>query len=486
MKRLVLLYVPLLLIAGTACQKRVENLPAAPPSPGQPVGTASALDLLRDSVYLFSKEVYLWEDLIPGYEQFNPRQYQGTTELAAASGVMNAIKKLQPLDRFSFVTSRESSTALQTGQNVDYGFFVKAAAVDVAEPIDSIRWFVTYVYDQSATGRAGVKRGWYINKINGTTLGYDQASISTLNNTFFGTGTSASFEFVQPDGTATAANLSKTSFTSNSVLHKSVINAGGKKVGYLVFNQFFGEPSRTELSEAFNLFASAGVNELVVDLRYNPGGSTETQNALANAIAPAAASNKVMYKYVFNKKLQEGNFPLLKTRPGFASVSFSEATNTERFGVTGKLNLSRVFFIVTHSSASASELVINNLKPYMDVKLIGDTTYGKPVGFFPIDINNLSIYPISFKTVNSAGNADYYAGFAPDKLSPDGVTKNWGDVSEPCLASALRYISSGNFRGAYGSSTALADRQMRMQKALEPLTEKLEAKRFTGMFVEKP
>ena len=106
------------------------------------------------------------------------------------------------------------------------------------------------------------------------------------------------------------------------------------------------------------------------------------------------------------------------------------------------LNLNRVFFIVTNGTASASELLINNLKPYMDVKLIGDTTYGKPVGFFPVDIYNYSIYPISFKTVNSAGNADYYNGFAPDKIAPDGVSKNWGDITEPSLASALKYIST--------------------------------------------
>ena len=485
MKKSFHVYLSVAVLFFAACQKQIEQVATPPQTPGEPVTSASALDLLRDSVYLYSKEVYLWEDLIPAYEQFNPRQYQGATELAAASNIMNAIKKLQPLDRFSFATSRESSEGLQTGQNVDYGFFVKAAATDVVEPIDSVRWYVTYVYDQSATGRAGVQRGWYINKINGAAIGYDQASINTLNNTFFGTGTSASFEFVKPDGTVAATNLSKTSFVSNSVLHKSVINTSGKKVGYLVFNQFFGEPSRTELNEAFSTFKSAAINELVVDLRYNPGGSTETQDALANYIAPASASNKVMYKYIFNKKMQTGNFPLLKTRDGFGNVSFAESVNTERFGVTGSLNLSRVFFIVTGSSASASELIINNLKPYMEVKLIGDTTYGKPVGFFPIDINNLSIYPISFKTVNSAGNADYYNGFAPDKAAPDGVNKNWGDVSEPSLASALRYISTGNFRSSNVQSSSLVERQMRIQKQLQPLTERLEEKKFSGMFIEK-
>jgi C-terminal processing protease CtpA/Prc len=465
-----------------ACQKRIDD---APLPTTQPTTTpASQVDLLKDSVFLYTKEVYLWNDVIPSYQQFNPRQYTGATDAQAASNVMNGIRRLQPLDRFSFVTTRESSAGLQTGADVDFGFFIKAASIDKANPIDSVFWFVTYVYDQSTAGAAGVQRGWYINKINNTTITNSQASINTLNEVFFGNTTSASFEFVKPDGSKVTSNLSKSSFIANSVLHKSVVNAGGKKVGYLVFNQFFGGPSRTELNTAFNYFQSEGINELVVDLRYNPGGSTETQDDLANLIAPVSANNQVMYKYIFNSNLQQGNFPLLKRKPGFQNVSFSADLNMERFKKTGNINLNRVFFIVSRSSASASELLINNLKPYMDVKLIGDTTFGKPVGFFPIDIFNYSIYPISFRTANSMGNSEYYNGFAPDKLSPDGVNKNWGDVTEPSLASALKFISTGSFRISSNSDIEL-DRQMRAQKQYEPLTKQLEENKFSGMFIEK-
>lgn len=487
MRKIFLASASFFLLLVSACKKELDDT-AVPPPVTDTMGTSatSKVNLLKDSVYLYSKEIYLWNDLLPTYDQFNPRQYTGATDLEAASNVMNAIKKLQPLDRFSFVTTRATSDGLQTGEHVDYGFFVKAASIDKAEPVDSVHWFVSYVYDQSTTGLAGIKRGWYLNKINGNTIGYNQASISVLNDVFFGSSNnSASFEFVKPDGSMTAVNLNRSSFVSNSVLYKNVIQTGGKKVGYVVFNQFFGAPSRTELSTAFSSFSSAGINELVVDLRYNPGGSTETQNALANLIAPASASNKVMYKYVFNKNLQAGNFPLLKRKNGYANVSFADASNTEKFGTTGSLNLSRVFFIVTKSSASASELLINNLKPYMDVKLIGDTTYGKPVGFFPVDIFNYSIYPISFKTVNSAGNADYYNGFAPDKRSADDVTKNWGDVSEASLASALKYISTGAFRSSGAESSKATGRQMRVQKELEPLSQQLQQHQFSGMFVEK-
>lgn len=467
----------------SACKKEInETVVTTPTTPTTPT-TASQIDLLKDSVYLYSKEVYLWEELIPSYDQFNPRQYAGTTLLEAGSAVMNGIRKLQPLDRFSFVTSKESSAGLQSGENVSLGFFIKAAAADRVDPIDSVHWYVSYVYDKSTSGLAGVKRGWYINKIDGTPINYDQAGLKVLNEVFFGATKSASFEFVKPDGSTATSNLNKTSFVSNSVLHQSVIPVAAKKVGYLVFNQFFGEPSRVELTNAFNSFKAAGISDLVVDLRYNPGGSTQTQNALADLIAPASASNQVMYKYIFNKNLQNGNFPLLKRKSGFANTSFSETNNTQKFTTTGGLGLTRVFIIVGKSSASASELLINNLKPYMDVKLIGDSTYGKPVGFFPIDVFNVSIYPISFKTVNSVGNADFYNGFGPDKKSPDGVMFDWGNTAEPSLASALKYVQTGSFR-ASAAQAQMEERGLRTQQQLEPLFSKLDQKRFSGMFVE--
>lgn len=460
-----------------SCRKK--DVPA-PPNP--PSSTPTKEDLLRDSVYLYTKEVYLWQDVIPPYDQFKPRQYQGSTELESAQKVMTAIKGLQPLDRFSFVTTQEQSGGLQTGEDADFGFFIKAASIDVVAPVDSVYWFVTYAYAQSSAGNAGVQRGWYISKINGTSIRYDQNSVNILNDVFFGTATSVNFEFKKPDGTASVFNLSKTSFTANSVLYKNVIETGGKKIGYFVFNQFFGQPSRNELAQLFTYFQSQNINELIIDLRYNPGGSVETQDTLANLLAPSAANNQTMYKYVFNPALQNNQHQLIRNKLGYGNI-FTSTANTVKFEKAGNLNLSRVFVIVSGNSASASELLINNLKPYMDVKLIGDTTYGKPVGFFPIPIYNYDIYPISFKTVNSAGNADYYTGFVPDKLVPDGVDKNWGNADEPCLNAALKYITTGSFR--ISSNTAQQDIRLQAAKQTKSFNRLLNENKFSGMFIEK-
>ncbi len=309
--------VPLFLIFSVAfylnaCKKK----DGAPDTPNPPGGTATKMDLLADSVYLYSKEVYLWQYVLPSYQQFNPRQYKASEELTTAENVMNAIRAKQPLDRYSFVTTAEEASGLQTGDNKDYGFFIKAAALDFALPIDSVHWFVTYVYTNSTAGMAGVQRGWYINKINGTTLGYDDASVNILNNVFFGSTASATFEFVKPGGSTTTVNLGKTEFTANSVLLDTVYNStdGTKKVGYFVFNQFFGAPSRAELATVFSYFQQQGINELIVDLRYNRGGSTQTQDTLADLIAPLSANNQTMYQYIYNDSLQANKFPLLKLK----------------------------------------------------------------------------------------------------------------------------------------------------------------------------
>ena len=475
----------ILILVTTSCKK---NDSAVTPPTTDTLTAAAKLDLLRDSIYLYSKEEYLWHEVIPSYAVFNPRQYTGTTELAAAQSEMAGIRALQPQDHkhsYSFVTTQAGSDAIQTGGNTDYGFFIKSASVDKALPYDSVYWFVEYVYKNSPSGTAGVQRGWWISKINNTAIGVDNASIALLNDVFFGTTSSSTgFTFTKTDGTTVDITLTKGSYTANSVLYTDVITNGTTKTGYLVFNQFFGTTSKTELSTAFTDFAAKSINELVVDLRYNHGGSTDTQNALANLIAPASATGKTMYTYIFNDSLAAGKFPLLQKKANYASSAFTAANNTISYQKAGSIAVSRVFFIVTSETASASELLINNLRPYMDVKLVGDTTYGKPVGFFPISIFNYAVYPISFKTVNSAGSAEYYDGFAPDKLTPDGVNRSWGDTNEPSLAAALHYISTGSFARAANTEEEQNRRLLTVQKQYQPLNRQLYDNKFTGMFVK--
>jgi hypothetical protein len=221
-------------------------------------------------------------------------------------------------------------------------------------------------------------------------------------------------------------------------------------VGYLVFNEFSATTSIAELQTAMSYFEGQGVNEMVVDLRYNRGGYVSTQDYLANSLAPQSVGvdKTVMYTYKFNK-------------------NYSSLDETYKFQKSGTLDLKRIIFIVSPSSASASELIINNLNPVMNVKLIGDTrTYGKPVGFFPIPVFEYNIFPVSFKTLNSLGKADFYEGFPVDKNVADDLLHDFGDPNEANLKEALYYLSNGSF-SASAPAKISSLRQSDIQKVSE-------------------
>jgi carboxyl-terminal processing protease len=149
---------------------------------------------------------------------------------------------------------------------------------------------------------------------------------------------------------------------------------------------------------------------------------------MADWLVNSAADHQVMMNEQFNDKYTQ----------------FNETTN---FTKLGALNLNRIFFIVSNSTASASELLINNLRPYMDVKLVGPSnTYGKPVGFFPIPVGDWYIFPVSFRSTNKNGEGNYFNGLAVSKQVADGLDKDWGDVNESALSSVLGYINTGVFK----------------------------------------
>ncbi len=147
----------------------------------------------------------------------------------------------------------------------------------------------------------------------------------------------------------------------------------------------------------FTKFASENITELVVDLRYNGGGYVNLQQKLANFIVKSSANGSNMMTEQFNSKHITSNV-------------------TTKFEKLGGLNISDVYFIVSDNTASASELLINNLKPYMNVKLVGENTYGKPVGFFPIPVSDWYIFPVSFRSVNGLGEGNYFDGIQVDQV----------------------------------------------------------------------
>ncbi|MFD2146481.1 S41 family peptidase [Mucilaginibacter antarcticus] len=308
----------------------------------------------------------------------------------------------------------------------------------------------------------------------------------------------------KPDNTNLTVNLTSADYAVNPVLNYKTVDAGGGKiVGYIVFNSFTSPANaNAKLDAAFNYFQSQGVTNLVVDLRYNGGGYTATAEYLDNLIVPSGKTGTAMYSYYFNDILQAGKAKLLANQVrrdsqtgelyNLAQFNYTVATNTVKFAKKGALNLNRVFFIVTGATASASELAINSLRPHMDVQLIGNNTYGKPVGFFDIKINKYSLYVAQFETKNSAGQGGYYTGMLPGSANYPGIadyddaTKDFGDTTEVLFHHAINYIKRGTYSTPIVKTQSLSGGQKTFSlKQSNDAAIELEAGKFNGMIYKQ-
>lgn len=439
--------------------------------------TASRKELSLDSLYLYAKEIYLWYDALPGYQEFNPRNYAShNSELKDLTKAVFDLSQyaLNPETgqayefvsysgnraKYSYIKETESAFESQSfqsatsldGKEDDFGLALSAVAAD------DIR--IRYVNAGSPAADAGLSRGDILLKVNGRSVRADsQSDVKLINNSLNQSSFTITVE--KADGTILEKKLSKGTYTLNPIYKKSLLEAGTNKVGYVAYSKFSSkENSFAALDEAFAEFASAGVTDLVVDLRYNSGGYVSTAEYLCNLIAPSALNGNVMYKEVFNDIMQEGRADILKNQvlldqndepvqfrgrnATYADVDYSEAGKTFKFNKKGALgSVKNVYFIVSSSTASASELVINALKPYLNVTIIGSRSYGKPVGFFGIRIDDYTLYLSNFTTVNAANEGDYFSGFEPDIPAADDVTRDFGDPQEICLSVAMTLIEQG-------------------------------------------
>jgi len=464
----------ILIITLAACSKKTETAPDTDPVT-HIIGNVSQL---RDSVFLYAKEDYYWADGLPDYTTFNPQSFTGTDDLTVLQGEINKLSqyKINPETnkpyeyytpspgeaKYSFIDDGTASARLNAVTG-DFGF----APLYIAT--NDLR--IKYVNVGSPADLAGVKRGYQITSINGrTAITYDGSSGSNVNFVINAYSQSSTITMVlkKPDGTSMTVNLNTASYKINPIITYKTFNQGnGKVVGYVVFNSFVSLSStQSALNDVFSSFVTAGVTDLVVDLRYNGGGYVETAEYLSNLIAPSSANGSTMYSVYYNPTLTSNSSVLLKNQVrrdqnnqlyNYSQIDYSVSANTHKFSKKGALNVSRVFFIVSGSTASASELTINNVRPYMNVQLIGSTTYGKPVGFFDISIGKYKMYIPEFETKNAQGQGGYYSGMSPatstypGKSANDDATKEFGDPTEGLLAQAINYIN----KGVYITSTGL-------------------------------
>jgi carboxyl-terminal processing protease len=500
-----------ILLFATACKKDPKI--SSTTTPVVPIVIPTRAQLTMDSIYLYAKDTYYWNDQMPTYDGFKPRTYSNN------QSVLDAIRALPgtgkpfwttntdpvPREKYSFLDDGSLSTSLG-GVSGDFGFSV------FYNSAEDLR--IKFVSPNSPASATDLKRGYQITILNGRS-GADLSSavpsnISFVSNAVFGSGSTVSLTVKKPDGSTQNLTIARASYANNPIFSTKMFNVGSKKVGYIVYNSFTTNSSDA-LTNAISKIQTDGATELIVDLRYNGGGSVATAEVLTNLLAPASANGQVMYTTFWTKTMQDGLAKILANQPlwdrngklqvwtsgvngkwaTYADLDYrptAGAGNLENFNKIGSAEFKKIYFLVLSGSASASELVINNLKGVMgdNIKLIGRKTNGKPVGFFALKIDNLDLYIPQFETKNQKNEGGYYAGLTVDKDLPDDVTKDFGDPNESLLAAALSYSDKGVFSISSKGNTlsSLSPISVTQEKILnEALAEK---NKFDGMIYDKP
>ena len=403
---------------------------------------------IQDFIWKGLNQYYLWQADVPNLadDRF-PTQAELNTFLKGypvPEDLFNALRVDKTIDRFSWIVSDylELEGALQgTTKNdgVDFGLSYKPGSTT------EIFGYVRYIIANSDASTKSIKRGDLFTAVNGTqlTISNYQSLLAAENYTL---------NLADYNGSTIVANgksvaLTKTVLSENPILINKVITSGSHKIGYLMYNGFYANYD-TQLNDAFASLKSQGVTDLVLDLRYNGGGSVQTATRLASMIT-GQFTGQVFAKQQWNAKI---NAYFEAENPTALINSF-----TDKIGTTAinSLNMTKIYILTTKSTASASELVINGLKPHITVVQIGDITTGKNVGSvtlydsptFGTENRNpnhrYAMQPIVLKIVNSDGFGDYYNGLTPtyalkETLSTLGVL---GDTTEPLLSTAIGKIT---------------------------------------------
>ncbi|MCK4880626.1 MAG: hypothetical protein KAS82_08205 [Bacteroidales bacterium] len=394
--------------------------------------------ILNNWIWDGMNEVYLWEAYIPDLDpdvEPDPEAF--------------FYKLLYEEDRNSWIVDDyESLAAMFDGVETATGM----SAYPVIYTGTQVVSFVEYVTPDSPAADSCIERGDIIYTIDG--------SILTTENYFdLYYQTTASFGFADWDGMSMIPNGTRISLTAielsqNPVIHDEVIEYEGAKIGYFVYTQFTtGENSEwlDELNGVFGDFKSAGVSDVVVDLRYNPGGSLDLSAYLAATLAPVAnmESNEVFVELVWNDFYNQYWVGADLDEDGKADGLDSEQLRIRLPQSDLNLNLPTVYFLTTAGTASASESLMAGLYPYMNVVQIGTTTYGKCYASITIDDweepkrHNWAMQPIVIKYSNAEGFTDFVDGIPPDIQIEDNLlyAKPFGSLEDPLLAQALEEIT---------------------------------------------
>lgn len=355
------------------------------------------------------------------------------------------------VDRFSIITSNyfeleQSLSGVAKRSGAEFNFYL------VPGSITEVFGIVRLILPNSNASQTSLTRGQVFNKVNGTTMTTSNyrslfsSDTYTINLANYDDNNTDDISDDSISDTAEDITLIKSIYTENPVYKTEVFNLNNKKIGYLMYNGFVGEFD-SELNNAFGTFKTENIDHLILDLRYNPGGSVRTATALGSMIT-GGFNNQVFATLKYNEDLQNNNYDYVFT---------DELTNGTSIN---SLNLDKVYVLTSGASASASEMIINSLKSYITVVQIGSTTVGKSQAsqiiydssnFGRVNANPTHTYallPLIAITVNKNNTVVPSSGLVPDiefkeKAANYGIL---GDPTEPLLEAALNEIQiSGRY-----------------------------------------
>ena len=328
-----------------------------------------------------------------------------------------------PTDRYSYTESTESYNRF-FGNGQTLGFGVSVAGLEVTgQPGQPL--FVRYVEALSPAAAAGVQRGDELLSANGRPaadlIGSNDFSPLTASSA----GQSLAL-VLRRAGVQRNVNLNAAVFALSPVPLDSVVTTpGGRKLGYVVVKDMVSQVN-TPLDAAFARIKAAGVDAVVLDLRYNGGGLVSVGGTVASYVAGSRGAGQTYASLLYNEQ---------------------RATNNNRFAFSNPaaaLGSARVYVLTGPRTCSASEQLINGLRGVgVEVVAIGASSCGKPVGFLPSAQCGTTFSAVNFESVNARGEGRYFTGFAPTCAVAETYSRSLGDSAEPLLATALRYADSG-------------------------------------------
>lgn len=443
--------------------------------PPVPIVIKEASDVNK-FIYNGLKDYYLWVDQVPNliapkYAVKDSLNAFLNTYTDPNKLFTSLLYKYNSVDKWSFIV--DDSKVIENwiqGISETMGFDFMLARFGTT---GNVFGFVRYVYKGSPAEKAGLKRGDLFMKVNDQQLTETNYSTLLFNILTYrlSLASISSANVISPNGKT--VSMTAIQMQENPIQLDTVLNVGSLKVGYLVYNGFNADFD-LQLNDVFKKFKDAGIDRLVLDLRYNGGGSVQTAKYLASMIY-GTATTKVFLKSQYNKGLQE----YFVSTEGAESLieKFTDKilkTTTTAETPINAINMTKLYVITSDNTASASELLINGLKPYLQVYNVGINTAGKYVGSFTIKDwdekgvvnpnNKWAMQPIVVKIANSAGVSDYVDGLVPDFSAEEdiGNLMPFGDQNETLLKAVLN-----NIKGLPQSAIVLKSQKLGLKRVFD-------------------